>query len=73
MLLTGQWGSAKAVWQARHEFARIKREFQSSREENLAKSVLDPIPEQSTFSLLWQYYVLRRKTYNLLPGTGISH
>lgn len=73
MLLTGQWGSAKAVWQARHEFARIQREFQSSREENLAKSVLDPIPEQSAFSLLWQYYVLRRKTYNLLPGTGISH
>lgn len=67
MLLTGQWGSAKAVWQARREFVRIKDDFRTSREENLAKTVLDPIPEQSTFSLLWQYYVLRRRRFDLLP------
>ncbi|MGN0233935.1 MAG: glycosyltransferase family 2 protein [Bacteroidaceae bacterium] len=67
MFLTGQWGSAKAVWRARHEFARIKADFQVSREENLAKSVLESIPEQASFSLLWQYYVLQRKTFDLLP------
>lgn len=66
MLAGGQWQCAKAVWQARREFRRIKKDFEASRRENLSKTVLDPIPEQSASSLLWQYYILRRKTFNRL-------
>lgn len=66
MLAGGQWQCAKAVWQARREFRRIRKDFEASRRENLSKTVLDPIPEQSISSLLWQYYVLRRKTFNRL-------
>ena len=67
MLATGQWRSAAAVWQARREFCRIKKDFEPSRRENLTLTVLDPIPEQGAFSLLWQYYVLRHCTFDRLP------
>lgn len=66
MLLTGQWRSAWAVWQARREFLRMRSDFEASRRENLSASVLDPIPEQSSFSLLWQYYALQHKRYDQL-------
>ena len=67
MLATGQWRSAAAVWQARREFHRIRKDFEASRWENLTLTVLDPIPEQGAFSLLWQYYVLRHCTFDRLP------
>ena len=67
MLATGQWRSAAAVWQARREFRRIRKDFEASRRENLTLTVLDPIPEQGAFSLLWQYYVLRHCTFDRLP------
>ena len=67
MLATGQWRSAAAVWQARREFHRIRKDFEPSRRENLTLTVLDPIPEQGAFSLLWQYYVLRHRTFDRLP------
>lgn len=66
MLASGQWGSAAAVWRARREFRRIRRDFEPARRENLAQAVLDPIPEQATFSLLWQYYVLGHRTFSSL-------
>ena len=66
-LLTFQWGSFCAVWRARREFKRIRADFQQDRDRNLALSTLSPVPEQSTFSLLYQYYVRGRKTYSRLP------
>ncbi len=66
MLLTGQWRSVKAVWQARQEFYRLQPEFEKSRLENLQKSTHKNIPEHTCFSLLWKYYVLRRKTFSRL-------
>ena len=66
MLATGQWRSAMAVWRARREFRRIRRDFEPARMENLSRTVLDPIPEQATFSLLWQYYVLGHRTFSSL-------
>ena len=65
-LLKGQWGSFRAVWRARREFKRIRPQFQKDREENLRLAVLSPVPEQSAFSLLWQYYVKGKKSFNKL-------
>ena len=65
-LLTLQWGSFLAVWRARREYCRMKDDFRADREDNLRKTRLSPVPEQSSFSLLWQYYVRGRKTYNAL-------
>lgn len=66
-LLTFQWGSFLAVWRARREYHRIRADFQQNRDRNLALGILSPVPEQSTFSLLYQYYVKGRKKYSQLP------
>ena len=66
-LLTFQWGSFLAVWRARREYHRIRAYFQQDRDRNLALGILSPVPEQSTFSLLYQYYVKGRKKYSQLP------
>ena len=66
MLASGQWRSAAAVWRARREFHRIRPDFEPDRGENLARACLDPIPEQATFSLLWQYYVRGHRTFDRL-------
>lgn len=63
-LLTLQWGSFLAVWKARKAFRQMRPDFRKDREENLRQTKLSPVPEQSTFSLLWQYYVKGRKTYH---------
>lgn len=68
-LLKGQWGSFRAVWRARRDFRRLRPQFRADRMENLRRTVLTPVPEQSHFSLLWQYYVRGRKTYNALPAS----
>ena len=65
--LTLQWGSVGAVWRARRDFKRMKADFQKDREENLSKAVQVPVPVQSSFSLLWQYYVKGKKKYSQLP------
>ncbi|MBO7347119.1 MAG: glycosyltransferase family 2 protein [Bacteroidaceae bacterium] len=66
-LLTFQWGSFLAVWCARREYHRIRADFQQDRDRNLALGILSPVPEQSAFSLLYQYYVKGRKKYSQLP------
>ena len=65
-LLTMQWGSFLAVWKARRAFYEMKEDFRKDREENLRNTILSPVPEQSTFSLLWQYYIKGKKTYSKL-------
>jgi hypothetical protein len=44
----------------------MRPEFERDRAENLRKTVLSPVPEQSAFSLLWQYYVKGKKTWKQL-------
>lgn len=68
-LLTGHWQSFRAVWRARRDFRRIRSDFEADRRENLRQAVVSPVPTQSAFSLLWQYYVRSRKTFDRLPLT----
>lgn len=65
-LLKGQTGSFKAVWRARRDFHKMRFDFDKDRRENLQRTILSPIPEQATFSLLWQYYIKGRKTWKQL-------
>ncbi len=65
-LLKGQFGSFRAVWRARRAFRRMRPDFAKDREANLRLAVLSPVPEQSTFSLLWQYYIKGKKTFDKL-------
>lgn len=65
-LLTGAWGDFKAVLRARREYKRMRAEYRSVREQNLAAVAVPVIKERSAFSLLWQYYLKGRKHFSQL-------
>ena len=65
-LLTGAWGDFKAVLRARREYKRMRGEYRSVREQNLAAVAVPVIKERSAFSLLWQYYLKGRKYFSQL-------
>lgn len=62
-LLKGEYGSFKAVFEAYNVFFRNKKQFLRSRRENVSKTILKTIPEQFPYSILWEYYVRRHKTF----------
>jgi len=64
--LKGEFRSALAVWKGRRDFYRLRPQFEPDRRENQRLATLSPVPEQSHFSLLWQYYVKGRKTFREL-------
>ena len=67
-LLKGELGNFKAVLKARKEFTANKDIFWNDRQQNL-KMTVDPHPYgRYGFSLLWQYHVRRRKTFELLTA-----
>ena len=65
-LLTGAWGDFKAVLRARREYRRMRGEYKSVREQNLAAAVTAEIKERARFSLLWQYYFKGKKYFSQL-------
>ncbi len=65
-LLKGEVGSFKAVWEARSEFRRTRKDFKSDRSANLAATVVDPIPEQFPSSILMAYHLRHQKTFEAL-------
>lgn len=65
-LMKGEWGSCKAVFKAHRMFLKQKKAFYASRRENLRHAFLNTIPEQATYSILWEYYVKRRRVYSSL-------
>ena len=65
-LLTGAWGDFKAVLCARREYKRMRGEYGSVREQNLAMAVVPVIKERAAFSLLWQCYMKRKKYFSQL-------
>lgn len=67
LLLKGQFQAFLAVWKGRRDFHRMKSDFRNDRESNLQATLSDVEPVLSSFSLLWQYYVLRHHAFNRLP------
>ena len=65
-LMKGEWRSFLAVWRAHREFWRIHNDFFLDRLHNLSVTVLDPIPEQYSGSLLVAYYLRRLRTFDAL-------
>ena len=66
-LLTGHWQNFRAIRRARRDFRKLRPEYEAVRADNLRRATTDLIPERTAFSLLWQYYVRRRTTYDRLP------
>ena len=66
LLLKRDWGSCKAVWQARKAFKSWRHDFEADRI-HIQKGATHDIPERFEFSLLWQYYAKRHKYFSDLP------
>ena len=67
LLLKRNLGDFRAVCRARRAFKRWRHDFDSDRLAIQATRVGNEIPEQRSFSLLWQYYVKGRKCFSALP------
>lgn len=65
-LLKGNGGDFKAVLKAHQAFYKQRKQFTRSRFENRQKAILTSIPEQSPQSILWEYYIGKRHTYNVI-------
>jgi GT2 family glycosyltransferase len=61
--LTGHPSNAKAVIRARQAFKRLQKEYAPMREENLAKTVVSPIPEMFQKSLIVAFYIKGRRKF----------
>ncbi len=67
LLLKHNWGDFCAVYRARRAFKRWRKDFDADRVAIQQSRVEKKIPEQASFSLLWQYYVRGRKLFSELP------
>ena len=65
-LLTGDVKNARAVWQARQAFRRLKPDYCAVRAENMKKRSVSHIPECMTKSLVLSYYLRRERTFTAL-------
>lgn len=66
-LLTGDVKAFRAIREARRDFKVMKNDFEAARRENLAKCVVNSIPEQTDYSILRLYYIGMKHKFSLLP------
>ncbi|MBO4840705.1 MAG: glycosyltransferase family 2 protein [Bacteroidaceae bacterium] len=64
--LTLQWGSCMAVWKGRWAFCRMKADFRPDREKNMQATVVPANEILFPKSILWQYHVKGKKTFDQL-------
>ena len=62
--LSGHPANAKAVLEARKAFKQLQKEYASVRAENLAKTTATDIPEMFQESLIFHFYVRRRRRFS---------
>ncbi|MBR0048921.1 MAG: glycosyltransferase family 2 protein [Prevotella sp.] len=67
LVLKRNWGDFCAVFRARRAFSRWKHDFDADRQQIQSSRTVVDLPEQRSFSLLWQYYVKGRKHFSDLP------
>ncbi len=68
MLVLGRnVGDFRAVFRARRAFKMWRQNFVADRQRIQTSRVAEPIPQQSRFSLLWQYYAKGRRVFSDLP------
>lgn len=65
-LFTGDLPNARAVWQARREYRRLLPGFGEARAANMAAATGARIPERTTWSILFRYYLCGKKTFGSL-------
>lgn len=67
LILNRNVGDFKAIYKARKAFKAWKKDFKADRQEIQASRRKKNIPEQKSYSLLWQYYAKGKKLFSDLP------
>lgn len=67
LIVNRNLGDFKAIYRARRDFRRWRKQFAADRQHIQSLRTEPTVPERRPFSLLWQYYVRRRRYYSLLP------
>ncbi len=65
-LAKGDVANMKAIMRARRDFKAWRKDFEADRQENLARTTVNDIPEIRHLSLIWNYYVRGRKRFSEL-------
>ena len=68
LLVKGKFGNAQSVVEAHRDFFKMRPDFTFNRRENLEKTVVKDISVKFNGSILWNYYVKGRKTYQSIFG-----
>lgn len=63
LIVRGNMENARSVVKAHTDFFRLRPAYSASRKENLSKTTVRNIEQQFRGSILWNYYVKRKKTY----------
>lgn len=71
MLLQGKIQNLKAITDARTDFRIMQADFAEKRKENILKSVQSTFQEISQSSLLYEFYIKRRKKFSDIPRNEI--
>lgn len=66
LLLKGNWGDFRAIYRARRAYKRWKKDFSADRTAIQQSRVVEDIPGQYHFSVLWQYYAKGHKFFSEL-------
>ena len=67
LVFKGHVGDFKAIYKARRAFKKWRHEFDADRQRIHSTAVNPHIPERRDFSIVWQYYVKKHKTFADLP------
>ncbi|MDL2322516.1 glycosyltransferase family 2 protein [Bacteroidales bacterium OttesenSCG-928-A17] len=65
-LLKGGGKNAYSIWKARRDFRRMKTDYKEIRKQNLLLSVVELPPGIMKKSLLWQYYIGKKRKFSKL-------
>lgn len=72
LLFEGKFGNAVSVIEAHRDFVRMMPGFRHDRRENLRQRLVADIPVKFKGSILWNYYVKRKRRYSDLPHISIT-
>jgi hypothetical protein len=67
LVFKGHVGDFVAIYKARRALKKWRHEFDADRERIHSTAVTPHIPERRNFSIVWQYYVKKHKTFADLP------
>lgn len=67
LLVNRNVGDFKAIYRARRDFKRWKKDFKADRDELQRSRVVPVVEERKPISLLWQYYIKGKRRFSELP------